>query len=68
MTKIRILFLGATGYIGGPVCQRLVRAGYHVTALVRTRDSRAELLHQAGVHVIVGSLDSVELIREQATE
>lgn len=63
-----MLFLGATGYIGGPVCQRLVRTGYHVTALVRTEDSRAELLREAGVEVVLGSLDSIELIRTCASE
>ncbi|GAA5978384.1 hypothetical protein JCM10908_004335 [Rhodotorula pacifica] len=68
MTRLKVLILGATGYIGGPICQRLIRAGYHVTALVRTKDSRAELLHQAGVEIVIGTLDSVDLIREHASE
>lgn len=40
----KVLVLGATGFVGGHLCQRLVRAGMHVTALTRQRRSGQHLL------------------------
>ncbi|GAA6042944.1 hypothetical protein JCM8097_000013 [Rhodosporidiobolus ruineniae] len=66
MVATRVFFLGATGYVGGPIASRLVDRGFQLTALVRKDDSRAAALRQRGVHTVVGTLDSVELIKEQA--
>lgn len=66
MVATRIFFLGANGYVGGPVASCLVDLGYHLTALVRKDDSRAAALRKRGVEVVIGDLDSTELIRERA--
>lgn len=66
MVATRIFFLGATGYVGGPVASRLVDLGYRLTALVRQDDSRAAALRARGVEVVIGDLDSTDIIRERA--
>jgi nucleoside-diphosphate-sugar epimerase len=42
---MRILVTGATGVVGRRVVPMLVKAGHHVTAVVRTPDKRAALAH-----------------------
>jgi len=44
---VRVLVLGATGYIGSVVVERLAAAGHHVAALARD-DGRARLLPGVG--------------------
>ncbi|GAA6042936.1 hypothetical protein JCM8097_000004 [Rhodosporidiobolus ruineniae] len=66
MVTTRVFFLGATGYVGSPIASRLVERGFQLTAPVRKDESRAAALRQRGVHTVVGTLDSVELIKEQA--
>lgn len=66
MTTTSVFLLGATGYIGGPVAQRLLALGYRLTVLVRSDDARAQALRDAGAAVVVGSLDATELIQSQA--
>ncbi|ORY82888.1 NAD(P)-binding protein [Leucosporidium creatinivorum] len=66
MVATHIFFLGANGYVGGPVASRLVDLGYRLTALVRKDDSRAAALRARGVEVVIGDLDSTDLIRERA--
>lgn len=52
---MRIFLTGATGYIGSAVLDLLIRAGHHVTALVRT-PAAAESLASRGMASIVGNL------------
>ncbi|BGP36182.1 hypothetical protein JCM10450v2_000080 [Rhodotorula kratochvilovae] len=66
MARTHVLFLGATGYVGGPVAQRLLALGYAVTTLVRKADARAKALRDAGAEVILGDLDSLDLIKKLA--
>ncbi|GAA5874324.1 hypothetical protein JCM8547_007563 [Rhodosporidiobolus lusitaniae] len=66
MVTARVFFLGSTGYVGGPVASRLVSRGFKVTALVRADDSRTAALRKRGVETVVGTLDSVDLIRQEA--
>src|SRR5689334_8536926 len=53
-----ILVAGATGLVGSEVCQRLIRRGERVRALVRATSSRekVEALRSSGVELFVGDL------------
>ncbi|GAA6006858.1 hypothetical protein JCM10207_009117 [Rhodosporidiobolus poonsookiae] len=66
MTGTRVLFLGSTGFVGGPIASRLLDRGFALTALVRADDARAAALRRRGAKTVVGTLDSVDLIREEA--
>jgi len=59
----RVLVTGATGFIGGHLCRRLIENGYTVRALVR-ESGRCEHLTSAGVELAVGDVrDSASLRR-----
>jgi uncharacterized protein YbjT (DUF2867 family) len=53
-----ILVVGATGLVGSEVCQRLIRRGEPVRALVRATSSKEkiEALRSSGVELCVGDL------------
>jgi uncharacterized protein YbjT (DUF2867 family) len=53
-----VLVVGATGLVGSEVCQRLMRRGEQVKALVRETSSKEkiEALRSAGVELCVGDL------------
>ena len=53
-----VLVVGATGLVGGEICQRLIRRGERVRALVRETSSKEaiEALRLAGVELCVGDL------------
>jgi nucleoside-diphosphate-sugar epimerase len=53
---MRILLIGASGFIGGAVALRLVREGHAVHALVRD-PAKSGWLHEAGLSICPGSLD-----------
>jgi uncharacterized protein YbjT (DUF2867 family) len=59
-----ILVVGATGLVGSQVCQRLLRRGERVRALVRATSSRekAEALRSSGVELFVGDLKDPQSI------
>jgi len=59
---VRILITGATGVIGSRVMPMLVKAGHHVTAVVRSPGKRAALEH-AGVSPIPLDLFDPEHVR-----
>ena len=52
---MRVFLTGATGYIGSAVLDALVRAGHHVTCLVRNPE-KAALAGQFGGYPVVGNL------------
>jgi nucleoside-diphosphate-sugar epimerase len=65
---MRIFLTGATGYIGSAVLEVAVRAGHHVTALVRDPE-KAEHVALRGVTPIIGELakpDSYAAAAEQS--
>lgn len=53
-----VLVVGATGLVGSEICQRLIRRGERVRALVRETSSKEkiEALRLAGVELCVGDL------------
>ena len=53
-----ILVVGATGLVGGAVCQKLAERGEKVRALVRTTSSheKLEALRRSGVELCIGDL------------
>jgi nucleoside-diphosphate-sugar epimerase len=57
---MRVLVLGGTGSIGGPVVQELIRRGHSVSALARS-DVSAASLSSAGAAPIRGDLSTPEL-------
>jgi nucleoside-diphosphate-sugar epimerase len=60
---MRVLVIGASGFIGGAVSLALLRAGHAVEALVR-RTSGAEALEKAGLAARPGALDdAASLVR-----
>ncbi|KAF7791734.1 hypothetical protein EIP86_002758 [Pleurotus ostreatoroseus] len=64
-SKTPILFLGATGYIGGSVLTRLLARPdadkYEIIALVRSAD-KARKLETFGVKTVLGSIKDVHLL------
>lgn len=62
---MRIFLTGATGYIGGPVLDALVRGGHDVTALVRDNE-KARRVKARGGHPVVGNLADPESFRGAA--
>jgi nucleoside-diphosphate-sugar epimerase len=63
---MRVFLTGATGYIGGAVCDTLVRGGHTVSALARP-SARAQLLKRRGVEVLTGDLSDIAENREALT-
>jgi uncharacterized protein YbjT (DUF2867 family) len=64
-----ILVVGATGLVGSDVCQRLVKRGKQVRALVRvTSDkNKVEALRSAGVELCLGDLKQPESLAAACT-
>ena len=59
-----VLVVGATGLVGSEVCQRLIRRGEPVRALVRATSSKekTEALRASGVELCVGDLKDPQSI------
>lgn len=62
---MHVFITGATGYIGGSVADRLLRAGHQVTGLARSPE-KAHTLGRLGVTPVLGTLDDEALLVEQA--
>jgi nucleoside-diphosphate-sugar epimerase len=62
---MRIFLTGATGYVGGPVLDALVRGGHDVTALVRDNE-KARRVKARGAHPAIGNLADPESFRGSA--
>ncbi|EPQ52467.1 NAD P-binding protein [Gloeophyllum trabeum ATCC 11539] len=68
--KTNILLIGATGYLGGTVLQRLLshpeRASFSISVLVRNTE-KAKLLETFGVETIIGSLSDLDKLEKAAS-
>lgn len=53
---MRVLVTGATGYIGGRLVPRLIRAGHEVRVLVRRPDRLRDVPWAASVDIVAGDL------------
>jgi nucleoside-diphosphate-sugar epimerase len=62
---MRIFLTGATGYVGSAVLDALVKAGHHVTALVRDQEKAARVRERSG-HPVIGNLADPESYRGAA--
>jgi NADH dehydrogenase len=47
-----IFVLGGTGFVGAHVCEKLVRAGWHVTVPTRRRNNAKGIMHLPGLTVL----------------
>lgn len=63
-SKPRILVTAAAGKTGAAVTQQLLQKGYPVTAFVRRRDHRSEVLAQAGASIFVGDFIEPDDLRK----
>ena len=59
---MRILVVGASGFLGGAVALRLLREGHVVTALVRAI-TKARHMQEAGLGIRAGSLDDTAALQ-----
>src|SRR5262245_61457984 len=64
---MRVLVIGATGYLGGAVSLHLKRRGHDVSGLVRDR-SKEGRLREAGVSVVGGSLEDAAVLAGGVSE
>ena len=58
-----VLVTAASGDTGQPTVERLLEKGFHVRALVRTDDDRAQRLRDLGAEVVFGDMMSLRDIR-----
>ena len=64
---MNVFVTGAAGFIGGSIATGLVKAGHHVTGLVRSADQAAEMT-ALGITPVIGTLDDRAVLTEQATQ
>jgi nucleoside-diphosphate-sugar epimerase len=62
-----IFITGATGYIGGSVAQKLVKIGYRVRGLVRSKEN-ADLISQLGIEPVISDLNDTDLLIREAKQ
>jgi nucleoside-diphosphate-sugar epimerase len=64
---MKCLVTGATGFVGGHLCERLVAEGHEVFAMART-SSKRDLLEGIGARIVNGTLDSINVFAHYAAE
>lgn len=62
---MKVLVLGASGYIGGSVAIRLVEEGFSVTGLIRDETKGAQL-KELGIEPLIGDLDDADVLKSEA--
>lgn len=64
---MKVFITGSTGAIGSRVAEQLVKEGHTVSALVRDL-AKAAPLKEKGVRLVNGTLDTLDIIREEASK
>ncbi len=64
---MKIFVTGATGYIGGTVSHKLIKAGHDVYGLARNEE-RGQLLVKNGITPVIGTLDDFEVLNKTAID
>jgi nucleoside-diphosphate-sugar epimerase len=71
-TRPRVLFFGATGYIGGSVLGRLIQhpagTSYDIVAYLRKEDKAKVLVEQLRINAIIGTLEDSDKIENAAAD
>ena len=62
---MRVFVTGASGWIGSAALPQLIASGHEVTGLARS-DQSAGRVRAAGAHPVLGDLDTLDVLREQA--
>lgn len=66
-----ILFIGATGYLGGPTLLNLLahpkRSSFEITVLIRDA-SKAKDFEAYGLRVVIGSLADFNIVEHESAE
>lgn len=57
-----ILVTGAAGAVGHAVCERLIKQGFAVRAMVREADDRSARLAEKGAEIVVGNLLDLQAV------
>ena len=73
MAKTNIFLLGATGFIGGTILDRLLQhpdsATFNISLLVRSEEKAAKFKDlNLGLNAVVGSTDDSDLLGKLAAE
>lgn len=59
----KVLVLGGTGFVGRHVCEKLTRAGWHVTVPTRRAGNARQVLHLPGLTVLEGDVHDEAVLR-----
>jgi nucleoside-diphosphate-sugar epimerase len=62
---MQVFIVGATGYIGGTVAQRLLQSGHRVSGLARNQE-KAQGLADMGIIPVIGTFDDKDVLARAA--